>query len=57
MKSGLEHLAAAQVKNHSLTTFDVVAQVAADEGYIAREDVARLLQFRDNPADESWIHA
>lgn len=57
MKSGLEHLAAAQVENHSLTTFDVVAQAAADEGYIAREDVARLLQFRDNPADESWIHA
>ena len=55
MKNGLEHLAAANVENHSLTDFDCVVRVAADEGYIRPEDVERLLRFRDNPSDESWI--
>ena len=55
MTRGLERLAAAGVENHSLTTFDVVAQVAADTGYIAQEDVARLIAFRNNPSDESWM--
>ena len=57
MQKGLERLAAAEVTNHSLTNFDVIARVAAEEGYIRPEDVARLLAFRDNPSDESWIHA
>ena len=55
MKKGLERLAAAKVVNHSLTNFDVIARVAAEEGYIRPEDVQRLLAFRDNPSDESWI--
>ena len=55
MKKGLERLAAADVKNVSLTNFDVIAQVAADEKYIKPEDIARLIAFRDNPSDESWI--
>ena len=55
MKKGLERLAAAQVKNISLTNFDVVAETAAQEGYIRPEDVERLLAFRNNPSDESWI--
>ena len=55
MKKGLERLAQANVKNVSLTNFDVIAQVAAEEGYIAPEDVARLIAFRNNPSDESWI--
>ena len=55
MKNGLEHLTAANVENHSLTDFDCVVRVAADEGYIRPEDVERLLRFRDNPSDESWI--
>ena len=55
MKKGLERLAETNVVNHSLTNLDVVAAVAAEEGYIAQEDVARLLAFRDNPSDESWI--
>ena len=55
MKNGLEHLAAANVENHSLTDFDCVVRVAADEGYIRSVDVERLLRFRDNPSDESWI--
>ena len=55
MKKGLERLAAAKVKNVSLTNFDVIAQVAAEQKYIKPEDVARLLQFRDDPSDESWI--
>ena len=57
MKKGLERLAAEGVKNVSLTHFDVVARVAAETGYIRPEDVARLLAFRDDPADESWIGA
>ena len=55
MQKGLERLAAAQVQNVSLTDFDTVAQVAAKMEYIRRGDVERLLAFRDNPADESWI--
>ena len=55
MKKGIERLAAANVKNVSLTNFDVIAQVAADENYIRPEDVARLIAFRNNPSDESWI--
>ena len=55
MKNGLERLAAAEVKNVSLTNFDVIAQVAAEEKYIKPEDIARLIAFRDNPSDESWI--
>ncbi len=55
MKKGLERLAEANVRNVSLTNFDVVAEVAAETGYIKQEDVARLLKFRDNPSDESWI--
>ena len=54
MQKGLDRLAAAQVENHSLTIFDVIARVASEEGYIRPEDVARLLAFRDNPSDESW---
>lgn len=55
MKKGIERLAAANVKNVSLTNFDVIVQVAADENYIRPEDVARLIAFRNNPSDESWI--
>ena len=55
MKKGLERLEQAQVKNVSLSNFDVIAQVAAEEGYIKEEDIARLIAFRNNPSDESWI--
>ena len=55
MKKGLERLSAANVINHSLTDFDTIAAVAAEEGYIRPEDVERLIAFRNNPADESWI--
>ena len=55
MKKGLERLAAAKVRNVSLTNFDVIVQVAAEQKYIKPEDVARLLQFRNDPSDESWI--
>ncbi len=55
MKKGVERLAEAGVKNISLTNFDVIAQVAAEEGYIRPEDIRRLIAFRDNPSDESWI--
>ncbi len=57
MKKGAERLAAANVRNVSLTNFDCIAEVAAETGYIRPEDVARLLAFRRNPSDESWIHA
>ena len=57
MQKGLDRLAAANVKNISLTDFDTIAEVAAEEGYIATEDIARLIKFRNNPSDESWIGA
>ena len=55
MTRGLEKLAAAKVKNVSLTNFDVVAKVAAEEGFIRESDVKRLIAFRNDPSDESWI--
>lgn len=55
MQKGLDRLAAAEVKNISLTNLDVLSEVAADEGYIKPEDVSCLIAFRNNPSDESWI--
>ena len=55
MQKGLDRMAAANVKNISLTDFDTIAQVAAEENYIKAEDIDRLLKFRANPSDESWI--
>jgi len=55
MKKGIERLAAADAKCITLTDFDTIAEVAAEEGYIAPADIARLKAFRDNPSDESWI--
>ena len=55
MQKGLDRLAAADVKNISLTDFDVIAEVAAADGYIKAADVERLIKFRNNPSDESWI--
>ena len=54
MRKGLERLEAAKVKNVSLTSFDVIAEEAAEQGYIRPEDVRRLIAFRNNPSDESW---
>ena len=55
MKKGLDRLAEANVKNVSLTDLDTVAEVASELGYILPGDVQRLLKFRDDPSDESWI--
>jgi len=55
MKRGLERLAAAQVVNHSLSNLDALVEAAAEEGYIAPEWKERILRFRDNPSDTSWI--
>ena len=55
MKKGIDRLNEANVKNISLTNFDCIAQIAAQESYIEEKDVARLLAFRNNPSDESWI--
>ena len=54
MQKGIDRLAAANVRNVSLTNFDVIAEEAAKQGYIRAEDVARLIRFRNNPSDESW---
>lgn len=56
MKKGLDRLREAGVENHSLTNFDEIAKIAAETGYIERGDVAKLIKFRDNPADESWMN-
>lgn len=56
MKKGIERLKEANVKNVSLTNFDCIAEIAAEENYIKAEDVKRLIAFRNNPSDESWIN-
>ncbi len=55
MRKGLDRLREAQVVNHSLSNLDVLVEAAVEEGYIRPEDKARLLRFRDNPSDESWM--
>ena len=55
MQKGLDRMAEANVKNVSLTNFDTIAEVAAETGYIKPEDIERLIAFRNNPSDESWI--
>ena len=55
MQKGLDRLAEAHVTNYSLTDFDAMAETAAETGYIRPEDVQRLIAFRNNPSDESWI--
>lgn len=57
MQKGLDRLAAANVRNLSLTDLDTIAAIAVEENYIRAEDEARLLKFRANPSDESWIGA
>ena len=55
LQKGLDRLSAAGVTNHSLSNFDAVCEVAAEEGKIKSEDIERLKKFRANPSDESWI--
>ena len=55
LRRSLDRMQEAKVVNHSLTNFDVIADVAAKQNYIRPEDVARLIQFRNDPSDESWI--
>lgn len=55
MQKSADRLAEADVKNVSLTDFDTIAQVAAEQNYIAADDIQRLIAFRNNPSDESWI--
>ncbi len=55
MQKGIDRLAEAGVKNVSLTNFDTIAKVASEENYIKESDIARLIAFRNNPSDESWI--
>ena len=56
MKKGLDRLAEKELRNVSLTDFDTIVKVAVEESYIRPEDEARLIKFRNNPSDESWIH-
>jgi len=55
MEKSKNRLEEAKVQNISLSNFDVMVEVAAEEGYIKKEDIERLIAFRNNPSDESWI--
>jgi orotate phosphoribosyltransferase len=55
MKKGIDRMAEAGIEWVSLTNFDTVAEVAAEQDYISRDDIARLIAFRNDPSDESWI--
>ena len=56
MQKGLDRMREANVTNYSLSNLDALVEVAAEEGYIKPEDRQRLIAFRDNPSDESWIN-
>ena len=54
-RRGIDRIAAANTKNYSLSNLDALVEVAAEEGYIKPEDKERIIKFRNNPSDESWI--
>ena len=56
MQKATDRLQANNVKNVSLTDFDTIAKAAAEEGYIANADIDRVIAFRNNPSDESWMN-
>jgi orotate phosphoribosyltransferase len=56
MKKGLDRMAEANVVNYSLSNLDALVEAAAEEGYIKAEDCSRIIAFRNNPSDESWIN-
>ena len=55
LKKGLDRLAAANVINHSLSNFETLVNVAAEENYISQNDIAKILKFQSNPSDPSWM--
>lgn len=55
LQKGIDRLAQAKIVNYSLSNFDVLAEVAAEEGYISQKDIAKLKAFRANPADAGWM--
>ncbi len=56
LQKGIDRLKEADVVNYSLSNFDVLSKVAAEEGYIADKDINKLLAFRSNPSDPSWMN-
>ena len=55
LKKGIDRLNEANVENHSLSNFEVLAKVAAEQNYIAKEDLNKVLKFQQNPSDPSWM--
>jgi len=55
MKKSIDRLNSSNIKNVSLTDFDEVVKIAAEEGYIKESDIKNIIKFRNNPSDESWI--
>ena len=55
MQKSVDRLAAANVKNVSLTNLDTLIEAAVEENYIQPGDADRIRRFRDDPSDESWI--
>ena len=55
LKKGFERLEAANVINHSLSNFETLVKVAAEENYISESDIAKILKFQQNPSDPSWM--
>ena len=55
LKKGIQRLSEANVINHSLSNFEVLVKVAAEENYISNEDIAKILKFQSNPSDPSWM--
>lgn len=55
LKKGLDRLEAAGCKNYSLSNFETLVEVAAEENYISKEDISKVLKFQKNPSDPSWM--
>lgn len=55
MKKGLDRLKEKNIENHSLSDLDSLVEVAAQSGYIKPQDKAKILTFRENPSDTSWM--
>lgn len=55
LEKGQIRLRNANVINYSLSNFETLVRVAAEEKYISKEDISKVLKFRKNPNDPSWM--
>lgn len=55
LPAALENFANAKCDYVTLTDYDTLVEVAAENNYIKEEEMAKLKAWKENPKDESWL--